>query len=292
MDKENDLDLIIDYINGELSAEQKIVFEQRLVQEMDLAESLKIQKEIHQAFLRMQIREQVKSIHEDAKILDQAEQNKAIGFSKNLEAKPSFINSENKNEAQVKGNILLKIAAVFFPIIFIVGLWAWFNHKTKSTKPISSYVAPIENDSTNTPPTDKLNNEKNNLNQNNTEASILKRIDIVQLNPDVSFGFGPKKEVSKNIFIKRIINSSNGINSMYRLNADTLFLFLNTNSQSEEFLFEIQHDEESQSTLENGFYLMFDNIFFKLNNDNKLNKLILLENKYQVNEFNKLIKRK
>ena len=292
MDKENDLDLIIDYINGELSTEQKIVFEERLAQEMDLVESLKIQKEIHQAFLRMQIREQVKSIHEDAKILDQAEQNKAIGFSKNSEAKPSLINSENTNIALSKKNILLKIAAVFFPIIFIVGLWVWFNHKTESTKPISNYVAPIENDSTNAPPADKLNNEKRKLKQNNKEASILKRIDIVQLNPDVSFGFGPKNEVSKNIFIKRIINSSNRINSMYRLNADTLFLFLNTNSQSEEFLFEIQHDEESQSTLENGFYLMFDNIFYKLNNNNKLNKLIFLDNKSQVNEFNQLIKRK
>ena len=292
MDKENDLDLIIDYINGELSTEQKIVFEERLAQEMDLVESLKIQKEIHQAFLRMQIREQVKSIHEDAKILDQAEQNKAIGFSKNSEAKPSLINSENTNIALSKKNILLKIAAVFFPIIFIVGLWVWFNHKTESTKPISNYAVPIQNDSTITTPTDKLNNEKRKLKQNNKEASILKRIDIVQLNPDVSFGFGPKNEVSKNIFIKRIINSSNGINSMYRLNADTLFLFLNTNSQSEEFLFEIQHDEESQSTLENGFYLMFDNIFYKLNNNNKLNKLIFLDNKSQVNEFNQLIKRK
>ena len=79
---------------------------------------------------------------------------------------------------------------------------------------------------------------------------------------------------------------------MYRLNADTLVLYLNISSQSEEILFEIQHDDDSQSTLENGFYLKLDNNFYVLNNNNKTNKLILLENKSRVSELNKLIKRK
>ena len=79
---------------------------------------------------------------------------------------------------------------------------------------------------------------------------------------------------------------------MYKLNADTLVLYLNTNTQSEEFLFEIQHDDDSQSTLENGFYLKLENKFYLLNNNNTLNKLLLLENKSRVFELNKLIKRK
>jgi hypothetical protein len=79
---------------------------------------------------------------------------------------------------------------------------------------------------------------------------------------------------------------------MYRLNVDTFLLYVNTNFQSEEFLFEIQHDEESQSTLDNGFYVMFDNAFYQLNNNNKINKLKIIENKTQLSELNKLIKRK
>jgi hypothetical protein len=79
---------------------------------------------------------------------------------------------------------------------------------------------------------------------------------------------------------------------MYRLNADTLFLYLHTNTQSEEFLFEIQHDDDSQSSLESGYYLMFENGFYKLDNNNKIHNLTLLENKTQVSELNKLIKRK
>jgi hypothetical protein len=292
MDKDNDLQLIIDYINGELSTEQKIIFENRLAQELDLVESLKIQKEIHRAFLRMQIREQVKSIHEDAKIIDQAEQNKASGFSKNFEAESSLINSKNANKDQANENIFLKIAAVFFPIIFIGGLWAWFNYNPEKPTNIVNNNPPVKNDSTFLTPKNNEDNEKKNSNQNSKEESILKRIDVVQLNPDASFGFGPKNEVAKNIYSKRIINSSIGINSLYRLNADTLFLFLNTNSQSEELLFEIKYDDDSQSTLEKGFYLMFENVFYKLNNNNKLNKLVILENNSQVNELNKLIKKK
>jgi hypothetical protein len=38
MDKENDLDLIIDYINDDLSSEQKINFEDRLNYELDLVD--------------------------------------------------------------------------------------------------------------------------------------------------------------------------------------------------------------------------------------------------------------
>jgi hypothetical protein len=79
---------------------------------------------------------------------------------------------------------------------------------------------------------------------------------------------------------------------MYKLNADTLFIYLNTKPQSEEFLFEIQHDDDSQSTLENGFYLKLENNFYQLINNNILNKLILLDNKSRVSELNKLIKTK
>ena len=292
MDKENDLDLIIDYINDDLSFEQKIKFEERLNHELDLVDSLKIQKEIHRAFVKMNTREQVISIHENAKILDQAEQNKASDFSKNFKAIPSFVPSENAFKVQTDKHILRKIAAVFISFIFIGSLWTWFNHNSRNTKTISNYVAPIKNDSAYTPPINKQSIDINNSNQKINEKSYLKRIDVIQLNPDVSFGFGQKKEVLRNIFSKRIIHSSEGIKSMYRLNADSLFLYLHTNSQSEEFLIEIQHEEESQSTLENGFYLMFDNVFYQLNNNNKLNKLILFEKKSQVNELKKLIKRK
>jgi hypothetical protein len=291
-DKENDLDLIIDYINGELSNEQKIKFEERLILENDLVESLRFQKEIRQAFVKIQTREQVISIHENAKLLDRVEQIKGSGISKNIESNPYFTSNDTENRTQYVKYILRKIAAIFIPIILIGSLWTWFNHNSGSTKPISNYVAPIEKDSSITPPSDKQNIEKNDSNQNLKEDSYLKRIDVVQLNPDVSFGFAQKKEASKNICSKRIFKSSNGFNSMYRLNADTLVLYLNTSSQSEEILFEIQHDDESQSTLENGFYLKLDNNFYVLNNNNKTNKLILLDNKSRVSELNKLTKRK
>lgn len=291
-DKENDLDLIIDYINDALSSEQKITFEERLILENDLVESLRIQKEIHQALWRMQISEQVKSIHNDVKFFEPDGQNKAIVISKNIESKPYYTSDNIVNKTQSLKNITRKIAAVFIPIIFIGILWTWFNHNSGSTKPISNYVAPVQNDRTFTTPLDKENIEKNDSNQNLKEESYLKRIDVVQLNPDVSFGFAQKKEASKNICSKRIFKSSNGFNSMYRLNADTLVLYLNISSQSEEILFEIQHDDDSQSTLENGFYLKLDNNFYVLNNNNKTNKLILLENKSRVSELNKLTKRK
>jgi hypothetical protein len=57
-------------------------------------------------------------------------------------------------------------------------------------------------------------------------------------------------------------------------------------------LFEIQHDDESQSTIENGIYLMLDKVFYKLEKNNKLNKLTLIDNKSQVYELNKLIRKK
>lgn len=292
MDKENDLDLIIDYINDDLSFEQKIKFEERLNHELDLVDSLKIQKEIHRAFVKMNTREQVISIHENAKILDQAEQNKGIGFSKNFQENSSNVSYDKVNKAKADYSILRKIAAVFTSIIFIGGLWTWFNNNSGSTKPISSNIAPIEKDSTYNPPSDKQTIEENDSIQNMNEESYLKRIDVAQINPDVSYGFAQKNEKSKKIFSKRIWNSTNGLNSMYRLNVDTFLLYVNTNFQSEEFLFEIQHDEESQSTLDNGFYLMFDNAFYQLNNNNKINKLKIIENKTQLSELNKLIKRK
>lgn len=292
MDKDNDLELLVDYINGELSTEQIVQLEERLSQEIDLVESLRIQKEIRQAFLRMQISEQVKSIHDGSKILDLPSQNRARRISKDLDSKPSFTSNDIANKTQSIKSILRKIAAVFISIIFIGGLWTWFNHNTESIKPISNYVAPIKNDSMFAPPSNKLDMEKNDSNKKLKEESYLTRIDVVQLNPDLSFGFAQKNEGLKNIYSKRIWNSSNEFNSMYKLNADTLVLYLNTNPQSEELLFEIQHDDDSQSTLENGFYLKLDNNFFVLNNNNILNKLILLENKSRVSELNKLIKRK
>lgn len=292
MDKDNDLELIIDYINGELSNEQKFLFEERLTQENDLVEQLRIQKEIRQAFLRIQIRDQVNSIHQEAKFFDPAGQNKASSFSKKFEVKPTFLPNENANKTRLDYPILRKIAAVFISIVFVGSLWAWFNHNTEITKPISNYVPPVEDDSTFSPPSYKQDIEKNDSNQKLKEGSYLKRIDVVQLNPDVSFGFAQKNEGLKNIYSKRIWNSSNEFNSMYKLNADTLVLYLNTNPQSEELLFEIQHDDDSQSTLENGFYLKLENKFYVLNNNNTLNKLLLLENKSRVSELNKLIKRK
>jgi hypothetical protein len=111
---ENDLDLIVDYINGELSYEQKIKFEERLAQENDLVESLRFQKEIRQAFLRMQISEQVNSIHEEVKFSETADQNKAMGISKN-----------SGHKTQTFSNIIRKIAAVFIPIIFIICVTKW-----------------------------------------------------------------------------------------------------------------------------------------------------------------------
>jgi hypothetical protein len=292
MDKENDLDLIIDYINDDLSSEQKIKFEERLNFELDLVDSLKIQKELHHAFVKIQTSKQVKSIHENAKHLVRAQQNKGIGFSKNFQETPSNTSLDIDNKAQADYSVLRKLAAVFISIVFIGGLWTWFNHESVSIKSISNYVAPVEIDSIFNPSSDKLNIEKNDSNQVLNEESYLKRIDIVQLNPDVSFGFANKNETSKKIVSLRIWNSSNGIKSMYRLNEDTLLLYVNKNSQSEEFLFEIQHDDDSQSTLENGFYLNLDNKFYYLNNNNKLNKLILLENKYRVSELSKLVRRK
>ena len=292
MDKENDLDLIIDYINDDLSFEQKIKFEERLNHELDLVDSLKIQKEIHQAFVKMHSKEQVKSIHENAKLLDWAEQNKGIGFSKNFQENYSNVSYGKVKKAKADYSILRKIAAVFTSIIFIGGLWTWFNKNSGSTKPISSYIAPIEKDSTYNSPSDKQNIEENDSIRKMNEESYLKRIDVAQINPDVSYGFAQKNETSKKIFSKRIWNSTHGLNYMYRLNVDTFLLYVNTNFQSEEFLFEIQHDEESQSTLDNGFYLMFDNAFYQLNNNNKLNKLKIIENKTQLSELNKLIKRK
>lgn len=292
MDKDNDLELIIDYINGELSNAQKINFEERLNLENDLVESLRFQKEIHQAFLKMHTRGQVKSIHENAKLLDRVEQNKRISFSKNFQETPSYTSKNIANKDQADYSIFKKIAAVFISIVFIGGLWTWFNLNSGSIKPISNYVASIEKDSTFTPSSDKQNIEKIDSAQNMNEESYLKKIDVVQINPDVTFGFAQKNEGSKNIYSKRIWNSSNGFNSMYRLNADTLFLYTNTSHQSEEILYEIQHDDESQSTLENGFYLKLKNNFYVLNNNNILNKLILLDNKSRVIELNKLIRRK
>ena len=292
MDKENDLDLIIDYINGELSNAQKINFEERLNLELDLVDSLKIQKEIHQAFVKIHTRKQVNSIHEKAKLLDRAEQNKGIGFSKYFQETVSNVSYDKANKAQAGYSILKKIAAFFIPIIFFGGLWTWFNHNTGSTIPISNYAAPIEKDSTNTPPSDKQNIEKNDSNQNLKEELYIKRIDVIQLNPDDSFGFAQRNKGSKKIYSKRIVNSTNGYNSMYILNEDTLLIYLNTSPQSDEILFEIQHDDDSQSTLENGFYLKLENNFYVLNNNNTLNKLLLLDNKSRVNELNKLIRRK
>ena len=292
MDKENDLDLIIDYINDDLSSEQKINFEDRLNYELDLVDSLKLQKEIHHAFVKMHTKEQVKLIHENAKLLDRDEQNKGIGFSKNFQETSSNVSYDKAKKAQTNYSILRKIAAAFISIVFIGGLWTWFNQNSGSIKPISNYVAPVPNDSTFKPSSDIQNIEKNDSTQKIIEESYLKRIDIVQLYPDVSFGFAQKNETSKKIFSKRIWNSSNGFSSMYKLNADTLFIYLNTKPQSEEFLFEIQHDDDSQSTLENGFYLKLENNFYQLINNNILNKLILLDNKSRVSELNKLIKTK
>jgi len=291
-DKENDLDLIVDYINGELSNEQKIKFEERLTLENDLVESLRFQKEIRQAFLRMHISEQVNLIHEEVKFFETADQNKAMGISKNSESKSSFTSNDPAYKTQSVSNIIRKIAAVIIPIIFIGTLWSWFNYNTKGIKPISNYVVPVINDSTITPPSNKQKLEKNDSNQILNEESYIKRIDVVQLNPDISFGFAQKNEGSKKIYSKRIDNSSIGYNSMYRLNSDTLFLYVNTNPQSEELLFEIQHDDETQSTLENGFYLKLENNFYVLSNNNTLNKLIHLENKSRIIELNKLISRK
>jgi len=292
MDKDNDLELIIDYINGELSNEQKFLFEERLTQENDLVEQLRIQKEIRQAFLRIQIRDQVNSIHQNAKFFDPAGQNKAISISKMFGVKPLFISNENVNKTQTYYTTFKKIAAVFISIVFVGSLWLWFNHNTEINKPISNYVPPVEDDSTFSSNSNKQYIEKNDSNQKLNEEPYFKKIDVVQLNPDVSFGFAQKNEGLKNIYSKRIWNSSNEFNSMYKLNADTLILYLNTNTKSEEFLFEIQHDDDSQSTLENGFYLKLENNFYVLNNNNTLNKLLLLENKSRVSELNKLIKRK
>ena len=292
MDKENDLDLIIDYINDALSSEQKITFEERLNHELDLVDSLKIQKEIHQAFVKMHTREQVKSIHENAKLLDRAEQNIGISFSKNFQETPSYKSKDIANKAQAGYSILRKIAAVFIPIVFIVGVWAWFNHIPGNPETIVNYIPPINNDTSYLTPINKENIEKNDSNQKVNEESYLKIIHVVQLNPDDNFGFAQKNETSKKIFSQRIWNSSNGFNAMYRLKTDTLFLYVNSNSKSEEFLYEIKHDDDSQSTLDNGFYLMFDNAFYQLDNNNKLNKLIPIENKSQVGELNKLIRRK
>ena len=152
MDKENDLDLIIDYINDDLSSEQKIKFEERLAQENDLVVSLRFQKEIHQAFVKTQTREQVKSIHENAKLLDFAEQNKGISFSQNLQKTSANVSYNKANKAKADYPILRKIAAVFISIVFVGSLWAWFNHNTEITKPISNYVPPVEDDSTFSPP--------------------------------------------------------------------------------------------------------------------------------------------
>ena len=148
MDKENDLDLIIDYINDDLSSEQKIKFEERLTLENDLVESLRFQKEIRQAFLRIQIRDQVNSIHQEAKFFDPAGQNKASSISKKFEVKPTFLSNGNANKTRLDYPILRKIAAVFISIVFVGSLWAWFNHNTEIIKPISNYVPPVEVDST------------------------------------------------------------------------------------------------------------------------------------------------
>jgi hypothetical protein len=292
MDKDNDLELIIDYINGELSNEEKRKFEERLSHELELVESFKIQKEIQHAFLRMQIREQVQSIRVDAQILEQTAQNKVSGYAKYSEAAHSSATIENVSKVQRDKHILRKIAAVFISIIFIGSLWIWFNYNPGNPSTIVNTIPPVKNDSTYSPPINNQQIEKNNSIPKLTEESYLKRIDVVQLNPDLSFGFGQKKDVLGNIYSKRIILSSKGINTMYRLNADTLFLYLHTNAQSEEFLFEIQHDDDSQSSLESGYYLMFENGFYKLDNNNKNHNLTLLENKTQVSELNKLIKRK
>jgi hypothetical protein len=92
--------LIIDYINGELSNEQKIKFEERLIQENDLVDSLRFQKEIRQAFVKIQTREQVISIHENAKLLDRVEQIKGSGISKNIESNPYFTSNDIENRTQ------------------------------------------------------------------------------------------------------------------------------------------------------------------------------------------------
>lgn len=304
MDKDKDLELIIDYINGDLSAEQNFQFEERLTQEIDLVESLRIQKEIRLAFLRLRISGQVKSTHEVAEILEQD--------------KPLYSSKENSNKVQAGKLILRKIAAVFISMIFIGSLWTWFNLNSGDDKSIVNNVTPTLNDSNYLPPKLIQDYESNNPivnsdnpvkndstyrdpklrkdiernNQNKSKDPNLNRIGVVQLNPDVNFAFSPKMGVSKELFYKRIWNSSNSFNSMYRLNTDSLFLYLKSDSHSDEVLFEVKHNDDSQSTLENGYYLMFDNNFYRLENNNKLNTLILLENKSRVNELNKLIKRK
>ena len=304
MDKDKDLELIIDYINGDLSTEQNSQFEERLTQEIDLVESLRIQKEIRLAFLRLRISKQVKSTHEIAEILEQDN--------------PLYSSKENSNKVQAGKLILRKIAAVFISMIFIGSLWAWFNLNSGDDKSIVNNVTPNINDSNYLPPKliqdyesnnpiinddnpvkndsiyldSKLKKDIERNNQNKSKDSNLRRIGVVQLNPDVNFGFSPKTGVSKEIFYKRIRNTSNSINSMYKLNTDSLFLYLKSDSYSDEVLFEVKHNDDSQSTLENGFYLMFDNNFYLLENNNKLNTLILLENKSRLKELNKLIKKK
>lgn len=291
MDRDIDHELIIDYINDELSSDQKRMFEERLSLDLDLVNSLRIQKEIQHAFLRMQIREQVQSIHEDAQILEMTNQNKVNGYAKNSEVAHSFVPNENEIKAQNGKNTVRKIAAVFISIIFIGGLLAWFNDNSRNPKPISTFVPPLKKDSTYPAPINEQPVEKNNSIQKIREESYSKRIEVVQLDPDVSFGFGQKKEVLNTISIKRIVHPSNGNNS-YTLSSDTLFLFLTTNIQSRECLYEIQHDDESQSTLESGFYLKLEDVFYKLDKNNKKNELNFLENKSQAAELNKLIKRK
>jgi hypothetical protein len=304
MDKDKDLELIIDYINGDLSTEQIFHFEERLTQEIDLVESLRIQKEIRLAFLRLRISGQVKSTHEVAEILEQDN--------------PLYSPEENSNKVQAGKLILRKIAAVFISMIFIGSLWAWFNLNSGDDKSIVNNVTPNINDSTYLQPKLIQDSESNNPivnddnpvkndsiyldsklkkdiernNQNKSKDSNLRRIGVVQLNPDVNFAFSPKTGVSKEIFYKRIRNTSNSFNSMYKLNKDSLFLYLKSDSYSDEVLFEVKQNDDSQSTLENGFYLMFDNNFYRLENNNKLNTLILLENKSRLKELNKLIKKK
>jgi hypothetical protein len=281
MDKDNDLDLIIDYINGELSSEEKLSFEERLIQDKDLLESFRIQKEIHQAFLRMQIKEQVQTVHQVA-----------IESSTNSEEKTSYTSSKQTNTALADKHVLRRIAAVFISITFIGSLWTWFNHNSGKNQPIFNYVEPLKNDSAYTSPVNNQSIEKIDSNQGVRDESIIKRIDIIQINPDVSFAFGQKKEDLKNILFKHIWNASSGFNAMYRLNEDTLLLYDTINLESKEFLFEIQHDDESQSTVENGIYMMLDKVFYKLEKNNKLNKLTLIDNKSQVYELNKLIRKK
>ena len=98
----------------------KIKFEERLILENDLVESLRFQKEIRQAFVKIQTREQVISIHENAKLLDRVEQIKGSGISKNIESNPYFTSNDTENRTQYVKYILRKIIITIFIFFFLI----------------------------------------------------------------------------------------------------------------------------------------------------------------------------